>query len=78
MSAAENIPYHLRAIGIEEVGGLLGCAPRTVLEHYACRPGFPVRLTIKPATWVAGEIIEWRDLNRAGLRDRRRKSRSSG
>lgn len=76
MSAAENIPYHLRAIGAEEVGGLIGCAARTVLECYACRPDFPKRLTSKPATWVAGEIIEWRDANRAGQRVRRRTLRN--
>lgn len=74
MSAAENIPYALRAIGVEEVGGLLGLAPRTVLENVACLPSFPVRLTIRPATWVAGEILEWRDENRAGRQVRRRRS----
>lgn len=66
MSAAENIPYELRAIGAEEVGALLGLAPRTVLETVACRPDFPVRLTMRPATWIAGEVLAWRDLNRAG------------
>jgi len=73
MTAVENIPYHLRAIGAEEVGGLIGCAARTVLESYACRPDFPRRLTSKPATWVAGEIIEWRDANRVDRRARQRK-----
>ena len=29
MSAAEKIPWELRAIGAEEVGELLGLAPRT-------------------------------------------------
>ena len=73
VSAAENIPYSLRAIGAEEAGGLLGCSARTVLERYACRPGFPVRVTMKPATWVAGEVIEYRDSHRAGLLKRRRR-----
>lgn len=71
MSAAENIPYELRAIGAEEVGQLLGLAPRTVLETIACRPDFPVRLTMRPASWVAGEVLEWRDANRAGARKHR-------
>lgn len=76
MGAAENIPYALRAIGAEEVGALLGLAPRTVLETVACRPDFPVRLTIRPATWVAGEVLDWREANRAGRQVRRQKSRS--
>ncbi|MGL0786587.1 hypothetical protein [Xanthomonas translucens] len=67
MSAAQNIPWEHRAIGAEEVGQLLGLAPRTVLETVACRPDFPVRLTMRPATWVAGEVVEWRDRNRAGI-----------
>lgn len=76
MSAAENIPYELRAIGAEEVGALLGMAPRTVLETIACKPDFPVRLTLRPATWVAGEVLEWREANRAGRQVRRRSSRN--
>lgn len=76
MGAAENIPYALRAIGVDEVSALLGLAPRTVLENIACLPSFPVRLTIRPATWVAGEVLEWRDENRAGRQARRRRSGS--
>lgn len=60
MSAAEKIPWELRAIGAEEVGELLGLAPRTVLETVACREDFPVRLSMRPATWVAGEVLAWR------------------
>ncbi|GGD58173.1 hypothetical protein [Pseudoxanthomonas indica] len=62
--AHKTIPYELRAIGAEEVGILLGLAPRTVLETVACRPDFPIRLTKRPATWVAGEVLKWRDANR--------------
>jgi predicted DNA-binding transcriptional regulator AlpA len=69
------IPWEYRAIGAEEVGELLGLAPRTVLEKVACRPDFPVRLTIRPATWVAREILEWRDANRAGRPIGRRRTR---
>ena len=60
MSAAEKIPWELRAIGAEEVGLLLGLSPRTVLETVACREDFPVRLSMRPATWVAGEVLAWR------------------
>lgn len=65
MGAAEQIPWEERAIGAEEVGALLGLAPRTVLEKVVCRPNFPVRLTMRPATWIAREVLEWRDRNRA-------------
>lgn len=61
----ENIPYELRAINATEVGGLLGLAARTVLETVACRPDFPRRINARPATWVAGEVLAWRDRNRA-------------
>lgn len=74
MSAAENIPFELRAIDAEEVGSLLGLAARTVLETVACRPDFPIRLTMRPATWIAGEVLEWREANRAGQPARRRRS----
>lgn len=77
MSAAENIPFELRAIGAEEVGALLGLAARTVLETIACKPDFPVRLTMRPATWVAGEVLAWRDANRAGQPAHPRRSGST-
>jgi predicted DNA-binding transcriptional regulator AlpA len=76
MSAAENIPFELRAIDAEEVGSLLGLAARTVLETIACRPDFPIRLTMRPATWIAGEVLAWREANRAGQPARRRRSGS--
>jgi hypothetical protein len=77
VSEQSIIPWEQHAIGAEDVGLLLGLAPRTVLETVACRPDFPVRLTMRPATWVAGEILEWRDANRAGLpKARRRQNRS--
>lgn len=72
MSAAEKIPWEEFALNAEEVGKILGYEARTVLEVVACKPGFPVRLTMRPATWRAGDIVEWRDANRAGRRARRR------
>lgn len=77
MSAAEQIPFELRAIDAEAVGLLLGLSPRTVLEKVACLPDFPARLNQRPATWIAGEVLEWRESNRACPRGRRRRSRSS-
>lgn len=75
-SAAESIPFELRAIDADGVAALVGLSPRTVLEKVACRPDFPVRLTSRPATWVAGEVLEWREANRAGLPVGRRRRRS--
>lgn len=72
MSAAENIPFEERAISAEEVGVLLGCSARQVLERIACKPGFPARLSIRPASWIAREVLEWRELNRARPRAHRR------
>lgn len=76
MSAAESIPFELRAIDVDGVAGLLGLAPRTVLEKVACLPSFPDRLTTRPATWIAGDVLAWREANRALLRGRRRSSRN--
>lgn len=67
------VPFELRAIDAIAVGELLGLTPRAVLETVACRPDFPVRVSMRPATWVAGEILKWRDTNRAGLQGRRRR-----
>lgn len=61
-----SVPFELRAIGAEEVGQILGLAARTVLETIAFRPDFPVRVSMRPASWVAGEVLAWRDANRAG------------
>lgn|GEM_PF-2494200 len=61
-----SVPWIERAIGAEEVGELLGLAPRTVLETVACRPDFPRRLSMRPATWVAKEVLEWRQNHRVG------------
>jgi predicted DNA-binding transcriptional regulator AlpA len=80
MAGGELVPFELRAIDAEGVSALLGLSPRTVLEKVACRADFPVRVTARPATWVAGEVLAWREVNRAGLPipRRRRRSRSSG
>lgn len=72
MSAAENIPFEERAINAEEVGVMLGCSARQVLERIACRPDFPARLSVRPASWIAREVIQWRNLNRGGQRVRQR------
>lgn len=76
MTAAELIPFEELALNAEAAGKILGCAPRTVLEEHACKPGFPPRISHRPATWRAGDILAYRDAerdaNRAGRRVRRR------
>jgi len=75
MGAAEAIPFEMRAIGAEELGALFGVAARTALETIACKPTFPKRISNKPATWIAGEVIAWRDANRVTPKPRRRRIR---
>jgi hypothetical protein len=78
MGAAEKIPWQELAMTAAECGELWGITPEHFLATIACKPTFPVRLTRKPATWKAGEVIEWRDRNRAGNRPKKQKaSRSS-
>lgn len=71
--ARSSIPFELRAIPVAEVAQLLGLAPRTVLESTAKRPGFPARVSQRPASWVAGEVIAWRDAQRTTMRKSRRR-----
>jgi len=59
-----RIPFQELALNADEVEQLLGCTGRQVLERIACRPDFPRRLSVRPATWVAKEILEWRDRHR--------------
>ena len=75
MSAVE-IPFEHRALNAEQCGELFGKSPRAFLETVACLPNFPARVSQKPAAWVAGEVIAWRDANRVGRRGRRRLSGS--
>ncbi len=65
MSAAEKIPWTELALNAEECAALWGISADRFLRTYACLPTFPVRIHRKPAAWKAGEVIEWRDKNRA-------------
>jgi len=59
-----KIPWSELPLNAAECGELWGITAEHFLSTVACRPGFPVRLTRKPATWKAGEVIEYRDSNR--------------
>lgn len=74
MSAAEKIPWHELAMTADECAELWGLTKEHWLSTIACGPDFPKRLTMRPATWKAGEVVEYRNANRAGPRGRRRKS----
>ena len=71
MSAAEKIPWQELAMDAAECAELWGISRTHFLETVACRPGFPDRLTMKPATWRAGEVVEYRNANRMQKRRRR-------
>lgn len=74
----ETVPFELRAIDAEAAGQLLGCAARTVLEVHACKPDFPARVSYSPATWVAGDVLAYREkLLKAGRPVRRRRPGST-
>lgn len=71
---SETVPFELRAIDAKAAGMLLGCAARTVLEVHACRADFPARVSYSPATWVAGDVLAYREkLLKAGRPVRRRR-----
>ena len=63
---SSKVPWTELGLNANECGELFGVTGDYFLRTYACRPGFPARLTRKPATWKAGEVIEWRNTNRAG------------
>lgn len=71
MSAAEKLPWTELALNAKECADLWGVSADHFLQRIACRPGFPVRLTYKPATWKAGEVVEYRDSHRVQKRQRR-------
>lgn len=66
MGAAEKIPWTELAMSAKECAELWGMSDEHWLRTVACKPGFPVRLTKKPATWKAGEIVAYRDNHRYG------------
>jgi hypothetical protein len=76
VSAAEKIPWEQLPLTAHECGELWGVTGEHFLATVACLPDFPERMTYKPATWLAGEVVEYRNANRAGRPVRRRRSGS--
>lgn len=80
MSAAEKvaIPFELRSLDATQAGELLGYTARTVREELACKPDFPKRVDSDGhPRWIAGELMAWREANRASRQARRRRSGST-
>lgn len=77
MSAAEKIPWTELPLTAEECAALWCISPEHFLATVACLPDFPVRVTKKPASWLAGEVIEYRNTNRVGQPKNRRRRRST-
>ncbi|MEI2429288.1 hypothetical protein RDV84_22625 [Lysobacter yananisis] len=65
---SDKIPWQELALTAAQCAERWGIAPEHVRATIACKRGVPLRITRKPATWKAGEVIEWRDRNRAGSR----------
>jgi hypothetical protein len=76
MGAAEKIPWQELPLNAKDCAELWEVSADHFLATIACLPDFPERLTYKPATWRAGEVIEYRNTNRVGRQDRRRRSGS--
>lgn len=60
LSNTPAVPWEHQLWTAEEVGAHLRVSPRTVLERYAARPGFPK--AVRPGgypRWYAAEICEW-------------------
>ncbi len=63
-----EIPWQELAICAGDAAKLFALSKDRFLRTVAARPTFPKRISAKPAAWKAGEVIEWRDRNRATRR----------
>lgn len=64
------LPWREQAIDAGEAAKLFGLSRERFLRTIACMPSFPGRVNRKPATWIAGEVVDWRARNRAESRPR--------
>ncbi|KAF1692695.1 hypothetical protein [Pseudoxanthomonas koreensis] len=62
----------------EDCGKLWGMTADHWLRTVACRPDFPARLSVKPATWRAGEVVAYRNENRPARRGSRQNYAKQG
>lgn len=68
MTIADKIPWQELPLTAHECGELFGVTGEHFLATVACRPDFPARVTYKPATWLAGEVVEYRNEHRTPYR----------
>lgn len=66
---SDLIPYRLQAIGAAEAAKLFGLSRARFLRNIACLPAFPERVNLKPATWIVGEVLDYRENYRASRRN---------
>lgn len=64
MSAALKIPEDQMPANAEQCAELWNMSANHWLRTVACKPTFPKRICRKPATWIIGEVLEWRKNNR--------------
>jgi len=57
----------MRGMRASDVSKLLGVTPRTVVERLAKRADFPKPTHNRPKVWIAGEVIAWREAQRASI-----------
>lgn len=69
-----KLPHDLIALDAGQVGELLGQRREYVLDRLAKRPDFPRKCSLpgQHPRWVAGEVLAWREANRASPPTRRR------
>lgn len=74
MNAVAQVPFEQVALDAGEVGIMLGQERLYVLNRLAPRADFPRPCSMKgqQKRWLAGEIIAWREANRACPPVRRR------
>lgn len=60
MAVSDKVPWQELPLTADECGELYAVTGDHFLRTYACKPGFPARVTRKPATWKAGEVVEYR------------------
>lgn len=71
MALVDKIPWTELALSADECAELWGLTKEHFLATVACKPGFLARLTYKPATWRAGEVVDYRNANRVRMLRRR-------
>lgn len=55
------IPWERQAVGAGEAAKLFGLSKDRFLRNIACAPGFPARVSQRPASWIAGDLVAYRD-----------------